>query len=363
MVLLLTDPGPHQLVDILLRKRQPKSPVQGQDILHVLSVVLVPGVGLELVLSRQTANGPTDAPSTRQRRGRVRVTGGPVQAGAVRSDADNVQVNQTALTVGHDEVPVPACRQLSEGGVPQGGDHPKQVRLLHHKIQVSMEPGLLTQQSINSPPSIEPRRLDVGSGQQVPQRQYGLSRHDHPVDATNRLRGLRDRPVTANPPRNRHQRSPSVRYTAAEGLTAQLTIEQGSILDLPAADAAYDVLWCTDVFGIIADLQGAVDECARVFRPNGHLISYITVATDRMAPFRQAELDRSQGCVGSSMNQQNLERCFAERFTIERKTIVGAQHRQSVIEAGDDETLQNLLRASRLMTWPDRYRQTHGDAA
>lgn len=151
--------------------------------------------------------------------------------------------------------------------------------------------------------------------------------------------------------------------TAAEGLTAQLTIEQGSILDLPAADAAYDVLWCTDVFGIIADLQGAVDECARVLRPNGHLISYITVATDRMAPFEQAELDRSQGCVGSSMNQQNLERCFAERFTIERKIIVGAQHRQSVIEAGDDGTLQNLLRASRLMTWPDRYRQTHGDAA
>jgi len=151
--------------------------------------------------------------------------------------------------------------------------------------------------------------------------------------------------------------------TDAEGLSDRFTIEQASIMDLPRLDASYDVVWCTDVFGTIADLQAAVGECARVLTPGGYLISYITLATDRMAPFEQAELDRSQGCVGSSMDRENIERCFAEHFDIERTIVIGGQHRQNAIEAGDHETLHDLVRASRLMTWPDRYRNVHGSVA
>lgn len=151
--------------------------------------------------------------------------------------------------------------------------------------------------------------------------------------------------------------------TEQEGLTDRLRMEQGTIVDLARADSSYDVVWCTDVLGIIADLDRAVDECARVLRPGGHLISYVSLATDRMAAFEQDELDRSQGCVAASMNQQNLERSLARHFTIERTVAIGGQQRQHSIEQGDNETVQNLVRASRLMTWPDRYRDIHGDTA
>ena len=148
-----------------------------------------------------------------------------------------------------------------------------------------------------------------------------------------------------------------------EGFTDRLRIEEGTILDLARADESYDVVWCTDVFGIIAELDRAIDECARVLTAGGQLISYVSLATSRMAPFEQDELDRAQGSVSTSMNRENLERSFERHFSIERRIVIGGQHSQCSIEQGDDQTLENLVRASRLLTWPERYRPIHGDTA
>jgi ubiquinone/menaquinone biosynthesis C-methylase UbiE len=71
--------------------------------------------------------------------------------------------------------------------------------------------------------------------------------------------------------------------------------QQGSILDLPLSDGYAEAILCTDVLGLIENLPRAVAECARVLEPGGAMISYVTVATDRMAAFEQAELDASQG--------------------------------------------------------------------
>lgn len=128
-------------------------------------------------------------------------------------------------------------------------------------------------------------------------------------------------------------------------------------------DGHADVVWCTDVLGLIDDLPTAVAECARVVKPGGIMISYVTVSTSRMAPFEQAELDASQGTVAASMDQAQLEHSFSQHFTIEQSIVVGSQHRQHLVENGDHETLQNLMRAARLMTWPDDFRARHGDLA
>ena len=154
-----------------------------------------------------------------------------------------------------------------------------------------------------------------------------------------------------------------VANTAAAGLADRLSLRQGSILDLPIPDAFADAVLCTDVFGLIADLPRAVAECARILRPGGALVSHVTVATDRMAAFEQAELDACQGTVADSMNQVVLEQAFVEHFVIERTVVLGSQHRQQMVESGDDSTLVNLLRAARLMTWPDAYSDRHGDVA
>lgn len=151
--------------------------------------------------------------------------------------------------------------------------------------------------------------------------------------------------------------------TLAAGLATSLSIQQGSILDLPLPDAHADAVLCTDVFGLIEDLPRAVAECARILKPGGAMISHVTVATDRMAALEQIELDASQGTVAASMNRFILERAFSEHFIVERALTLGSQHRQHAIEHGDDETLTNLVRAARLMTWPDVYRAEHGDLA
>lgn len=151
--------------------------------------------------------------------------------------------------------------------------------------------------------------------------------------------------------------------TAAAGMTDRLSFQQGSILALPVPDAYADVVLCTDVLGIIENLPQAVAECARVLKPGGVMISHVTVATERMAAFEQAELDASQGTVASSMDRVNLERAFEEHFEIEQFLTLGSQHRQHMIEKGEDDTLSHLICAARLMTWPDVYRAEHGDLA
>lgn len=151
--------------------------------------------------------------------------------------------------------------------------------------------------------------------------------------------------------------------TSASGLADALSFQQGSILGLPFPDAHAGAVLCTDVFGLIEELPRAVSECARVLKPGGAMIAHVTVATDRMAAFEQAELDASQGTVASSMDRATLERALREHFTIGRAVTLGSQHRQHAIEHGNDETLTNLVRAARLMSWPDVYRAEHGDLA
>lgn len=151
--------------------------------------------------------------------------------------------------------------------------------------------------------------------------------------------------------------------TTDAGMADSLRFRQGSILDLPLPDDHADVILCTDVLGLIEDLPRAVAECARVLKPGGAMVSHVTVATERMAGFEQAELDASQGTVATSMDRVRLEQTFAAHFVIDQVVDIGSQHRLHAIESGDDETLINLVRASRLMTWPDTYRTEHSDLA
>lgn len=151
--------------------------------------------------------------------------------------------------------------------------------------------------------------------------------------------------------------------TADAGMADSMRFRQGSILNLPILDEHADVVVCTDVLGLIDDLPRAVGECARVLKPGGAMVSHVTVATERMAGFEQTELDASQGTVAASMNRAYLERTFAAHFIIEQVVDLGSQHRLHAVESGDDETLVNLVRASRLMTWPEIYRAEHGDVA
>lgn len=112
--------------------------------------------------------------------------------------------------------------------------------------------------------------------------------------------------------------------TAAAELADRMHFRQGTILDLPIPDGHADVVICTDVLGLIDDLPRAVAECARVLKPGGAMVVHVTVATERMAGFEQAELDASQGTVAASMNRAHLERTLAAHFMLDQVVDLGS---------------------------------------
>ena len=52
---------------------------------------------------------------------------------------------------------------------------------------------------------------------------------------------------------------------------SNVRFEHASILDIPAADASFDVVWCAGVLMITADEDRALDELTRVVKPGGNL--------------------------------------------------------------------------------------------
>jgi SAM-dependent methyltransferase len=62
------------------------------------------------------------------------------------------------------------------------------------------------------------------------------------------------------------------RLTENLGSRPDAIVRQGSILDIPFPDGAFDVVQCTQVLEHIADHEKAASELARVLKPGGHAI-------------------------------------------------------------------------------------------
>jgi hypothetical protein len=104
--------------------------------------------------------------------------------------------------------------------------------------------------------------------------------------------------------------------TIEAGLADRLSIQQGSILDLPLSDGYADAMPCTDVLGLIENLPRAVAECARGTQAGRRDDQLCHRRHDRMAAFEQAELDASQRTVAASMDRVALERAFGEHLAL-----------------------------------------------
>jgi hypothetical protein len=108
--------------------------------------------------------------------------------------------------------------------------------------------------------------------------------------------------------------------TIEAGLADRLSISRGrfSTCRLPTAMPTRCSALMSAASSRICRVRSA--ECAPVLKPGGVMISYVTVATDRMAAFEQAELDASQGTVAASMDRVALERASGEHFTMLRES-------------------------------------------
>ena len=143
-------------------------------------------------------------------------------------------------------------------------------------------------------------------------------------------------------------------------LASRVRFTRGSAEAVPAEDGAVDVVWCRDVLCLVADLERAYSECARVLRPGGHAVVYQMFATDRLERREAAELYRALDCVATSMRPDRTEQAIAAAgLRIDDCVVLGSEWGEHV-EERTNKAGRLLLHASRLLRAPERYAERFG---
>ncbi len=135
---------------------------------------------------------------------------------------------------------------------------------------------------------------------------------------------------------------------ADAGLGDRIEVVEGTIENLPLEDASVDWIWCRDVL-VHVDARQGLAECARVLRPNGAMVAYVTLATERLEPREAAELAELAAVVPDSFTAAGIEAAAAAAgFVPRRVERLGSEWRERMIEDGDVDTCAGLLAIGRL---------------
>ncbi len=142
---------------------------------------------------------------------------------------------------------------------------------------------------------------------------------------------------------------------AEAGLQDRIDIAAGVLQELPYPDESFDLVWCRDVLELVERLDAGVKEIARVLRPDGQVIVFTVVATDRLEP-REAELLLGQNLtiVSSNLDEENLLGAFARAgLAVELRDAIGTEWREHA-EERTHPVSRDLLRLARLRRQRDR---------
>jgi SAM-dependent methyltransferase len=133
---------------------------------------------------------------------------------------------------------------------------------------------------------------------------------------------------------------------AAEGLDVEVI--QAAIEQMPIEDGSADWIWCRDVL-VHVDAERGFAECARILRPGGQMLAYVTCATQSLEPREGAELFDALAIVRDSTDPGTLERHASEAgLTLVSKIELGGEWRERMIEEETWDPGADLLRLSRL---------------
>ncbi len=180
-------------------------------------------------------------------------------------------------------------------------------------------------------------------------------------DATHTIRLVRDhglRAVALDPVP--HHVELSRRAVAAAGLEEEIAIIEAGLEAMPLADQVADWIWCRDVI-VHVDLARGFAECARVLRPGGRMLVYVTLATELL---EQREADRvftAVAIVPDSVDRAAVEaRAAAAGFALVSTTELGGEWRERMVEDGTWDAGGDLLRLSRLRRRETEFVERHG---
>jgi SAM-dependent methyltransferase len=136
------------------------------------------------------------------------------------------------------------------------------------------------------------------------------------------------------------RRQPNLRYLSTD-LDSPLAMEQADLLDLPYADARFDVVMCNHVLEHVEDDRLALREIQRVLRPGGRAIlmspidENLTDTLEDPSVTSPAERDR---VFGQSDHMRRYGRDFAERVAAESFGVTTVGHLAEI----DSESVQRM---------------------
>jgi len=129
-------------------------------------------------------------------------------------------------------------------------------------------------------------------------------------------------------------------------LTSEIEVVEAAIESMPLADASADWIWCRDVL-VHVDAQRGLAECARVLRPGGALLAYVTLATERLETRERAELVDSMAL--RSFDAGEIEQAAEDAGLVLRSIDrLGSEWREAMIEAETWNPADDLLALARL---------------
>jgi SAM-dependent methyltransferase len=135
---------------------------------------------------------------------------------------------------------------------------------------------------------------------------------------------------------------------------------EAGIEAMPLADAAADWIWCRDVL-VHVDLARGFAECARVLRPGGQMLAYVTCSTDLLEPREAAALFDAVAVVPESTQPEAIEgHAAAAGLSLVSRTRLGAEWRERMIEDDSWDPGSDLLRLSRLHRREAELVERHG---
>jgi SAM-dependent methyltransferase len=150
---------------------------------------------------------------------------------------------------------------------------------------------------------------------------------------------------------------------AEAGLTDEIEVVEGAIEDLPLADASADWIWCRDVL-VHVDARQGLAECARVLRPGGAMVAYLTLATERLEERELAELMNTCAIEADSMDPAGLEAAAeAAGLVLHSIDALASEWRERWIEDEIWDPGQDLLALARLDRRRDALVERYGTFA
>lgn len=131
-------------------------------------------------------------------------------------------------------------------------------------------------------------------------------------------------------------------------VAARIELNDAPIESMPFDDGQFDAIWCRDMPNHTG-LRRGMAELERVLKPGGRLLVFQTFANPSLDPNEARRLYETMSIVAENMDIDNFHAAIGSTgLGIETATGIGSEWTEALLERGDFNGTQQLLRISRM---------------